>query len=437
MALPDPIPRREITLDVTSSKADYGVPFPFIFDMDVEVAVSTAAAPDTFVPLAYPTGYTLTGAGNPIGGTAHLSVNPEVGGKVRFRGISAENASEEVIRGVRYNYLTIEQTLLRFAWGLQETARDTDDLGDRVDGIFEAVADAVATTTSKAAAASASATTAYTAAGTAAGAADTAGAAAALANQLANAAPDTPVGNGYSARHWAALAQALSDTFDLSSYSTTAQIEAILEGYVPTARTIASGNGVMINGGASATLGSTVTVSLDFATDAEAIAGTNTGKPVAPAGLHAAIVAALASASGVPIGTWDHFSGQTPPAGYLVRDGSAVSRTTYAALFAVCGTTYGAGDGSTTFNLPDGRGVFDRGWDGGRGLDSGRVFGSYQADELKSHTHTIQRIVTGGIVIEGISTISQTPNGTFASGATGGTETRPKNIAGLPIIRAY
>ncbi|RWZ78929.1 MAG: hypothetical protein EOT05_00085 [Candidatus Microsaccharimonas sossegonensis] len=44
------------------------------------------------------------------------------------------------------------------------------------------------------------------------------------------------------------------------------------------------------------------------------------------------------------------------PSGYLLEDGSAVSRTTYAALFAVIGTTYGAGNGSTTFNLPDSRG---------------------------------------------------------------------------------
>lgn len=57
--------------------------------------------------------------------------------------------------------------------------------------------------------------------------------------------------------------------------------------------------------------------------------------------------------SGVPIGTSIDFTGETPPAGYLVEDGSAVSRTTYARLFAVIGTKYGEGDGSTTFNLPN------------------------------------------------------------------------------------
>lgn len=55
----------------------------------------------------------------------------------------------------------------------------------------------------------------------------------------------------------------------------------------------------------------------------------------------------------LPVGTWIDFGGTEPPSGYLVRDGSAVSRTTYAELFSVIGTTYGEGDGSTTFNLPN------------------------------------------------------------------------------------
>ncbi len=55
----------------------------------------------------------------------------------------------------------------------------------------------------------------------------------------------------------------------------------------------------------------------------------------------------------VPVGTWIDFGGTEPPSGYLVRDGSAVSRTIYAELFSVIGTTYGEGDGSTTFNLPN------------------------------------------------------------------------------------
>jgi len=54
-----------------------------------------------------------------------------------------------------------------------------------------------------------------------------------------------------------------------------------------------------------------------------------------------------------PVGTVVDFAGSSAPTGWLLCDGSAVSRTTYANLFSVIGTTYGAGDGSTTFNLPD------------------------------------------------------------------------------------
>lgn len=79
----------------------------------------------------------------------------------------------------------------------------------------------------------------------------------------------------------------------------------------------------------------------------------------------------------------------TPPDGALLCNGAAVSRTTYAALFAVIGTTWGAGDGATTFNLPDLRGYFPRGYDAGRGVDSGRVFASTQADANLAHTHSL------------------------------------------------
>lgn len=57
--------------------------------------------------------------------------------------------------------------------------------------------------------------------------------------------------------------------------------------------------------------------------------------------------------SGVPIGTIIPFAGNSIPQGYLLCDGSAISRTNYASLFAVIGTIYGAGDGNTTFNIPN------------------------------------------------------------------------------------
>ena len=79
-----------------------------------------------------------------------------------------------------------------------------------------------------------------------------------------------------------------------------------------------------------------------------------------------------------PVGAVMHFARTTAPDGWLECNGQAVSRTTYADLFAVIGTTFGVGNGSTTFNLPDLRGEFIRGWDNGRNVDPGRTFGSFQ-----------------------------------------------------------
>ncbi|MDP9195213.1 MAG: tail fiber protein [Pseudomonadota bacterium] len=66
-------------------------------------------------------------------------------------------------------------------------------------------------------------------------------------------------------------------------------------------------------------------------------------------------VSDTAAAASVPIGSGMDYWGASAPSRWLFSYGQAVSRTTYSALFAVIGTTYGAGDGSTTFNLPDKR----------------------------------------------------------------------------------
>lgn len=84
---------------------------------------------------------------------------------------------------------------------------------------------------------------------------------------------------------------------------------------------------------------------------------------------------AIVSAS-MPTGSVTQFAGSTAPAGWLFCDGSAVRRTTYAALFAVIGTTFGAGDGSTTFNLPDTRGRAPIGAGTGSGLTARTLGGT-------------------------------------------------------------
>ena len=137
-----------------------------------------------------------------------------------------------------------------------------------------------------------------------------------------------------------------------------------------------------------------------------------------------------------PAGTIITFASVTAPTGYLKCNGALISRTTYAALFAAIGTTFGAGDGSTTFALPDLRGYFPRGWDDGRGIDTSRVFGSSQDDDFKSHTHSgsIHDLSSTGYTHIGGSE-AWNFSGFIGIGYTGGTETRPKNIALLYCIK--
>ncbi|MGH8375255.1 MAG: phage tail protein, partial [Pseudomonas sp.] len=142
-----------------------------------------------------------------------------------------------------------------------------------------------------------------------------------------------------------------------------------------------------------------------------------------------------------------YFARSTAPTGWLKANGAAVSRAAYADLFAAIGTVFGAGDGVNTFNLPDLRGEFLRGWDDARGLDSGRGFATVQAQQLVSHTHTSDPAQNNwwgdapglGIINIGGSTLqinrSTTTGGVQAAVATGA-ETRPRNYA-LPIYIKY
>jgi len=138
----------------------------------------------------------------------------------------------------------------------------------------------------------------------------------------------------------------------------------------------------------------------------------------------------------VPAGTIIHVAMNTAPSGYIKANGALVSRTTFANLFAAIGTTFGAGDGSTTFALPDLRGEFIRGWADGRAVDTGRVFGTFQADEFKSHTHNLTVFTdneTNGPRPR--DTGSGSAAGSPATSATGGAETRPRNVALLACIK--
>jgi microcystin-dependent protein len=92
----------------------------------------------------------------------------------------------------------------------------------------------------------------------------------------------------------------------------------------------------------------------------------------------------MAYATGMPLGAVFAFAPNAVPSGYLLCDGQAVSRTTYADLFAAIGTTFGGGDGVATFNVPDMRDWFIRGRN-----PTTRTIGSTQAASLASHTHAV------------------------------------------------
>ena len=160
------------------------------------------------------------------------------------------------------------------------------------------------------------------------------------------------------------------------------------------------------------------------------------------------------------VGEVAFFARTTPPSGWLKANGAAVSRTTYAALFAAIGTTFGAGDGRTTFNLPDLRGEFLRGLDDGRNIDRGRRLGTAQGDAIRNITGKLDgsAMGSGNQVLEGKMIASGAIGTTYQqrqwSGDQGGwgeqsvsfdfdasrvvpvaNENRPRNVALLACIK--
>lgn len=154
----------------------------------------------------------------------------------------------------------------------------------------------------------------------------------------------------------------------------------------------------------------------------------------------------------VPVGSYLEHSGDTAPAGYLIADGSEVSRTTFAALFNLYDTLglsiYGPGDGSTTFNLPDRRGVFGRGLDLSAGIDPGRTIGSTQIDQMQGHRHRGFGLAAGGGGPNAFTNISSNNlehtddtaiRQAINDGVNGepriGLETRPTNMSVLVCVK--
>ena len=154
----------------------------------------------------------------------------------------------------------------------------------------------------------------------------------------------------------------------------------------------------------------------------------------------------------VPPGAVMSFAMNSAPSGWVEANGDAVSRSAYSALFSAIGTTYGSGNGSTTFNLPDLRGYFIRG--SGTNVDgtASGSFGLKQSDDVKPHVHpfslSIQSLVlsvqaafgtrTAGGSSQTVSDITVTtgsPSASASISSNSGTETRPKNIAMMYCIK--
>ncbi len=154
--------------------------------------------------------------------------------------------------------------------------------------------------------------------------------------------------------------------------------------------------------------------------------------------------------SSMPTGVIVQWGGTTAPTGWALCDGSAVSRTTYAGLFSVISDVYGIGNGTSTFNLPDHRGVFVRG--AGSQVISGITYtgtrGTTQADAMQGHIHQNQskraNSTTGDFSFisngDNVGTTWTNPSGVPATDGANGTprtaaETRPANISVTHIIK--
>ncbi len=117
----------------------------------------------------------------------------------------------------------------------------------------------------------------------------------------------------------------------------------------------------------------------------------------------------------LPSGMIVSFGGASAPKGWLLCNGAAVSRTTYKNLFSAIGTSYGAGDGSTTFNLPDFRECVPVGaGTRGSGVSTHDTYsvGTFKDDQFKSHTHSFSG-TTGGMSGNATGSISCTAEGLF------------------------
>lgn len=176
-------------------------------------------------------------------------------------------------------------------------------------------------------------------------------------------------------------------------------------------------------------------------------------------------IGATGAIAALPSGVMIDYAATVAPSGWLMCDGNAIDRTVFASLFATIGTTYGNGDGSTTFNLPDFRGRFARYMDnmgtpaGAASRDTGRVLGATAQTQTTAknglttvsagaHAHGVNArpATTGGAFFDGVtntasgtsflsSVLVTDSQGAHTHTIAGDAETRPINLACNRIIK--
>jgi microcystin-dependent protein len=135
------------------------------------------------------------------------------------------------------------------------------------------------------------------------------------------------------------------------------------------------------------------------------------------------------------IGAIVAYGGTLPPTGFLLCDGTAISRATFSALFAVIGTTYGTGDGSTTFNLPNLKGRVPVGLDTSQTeFNTMGKTGGHKLMQAHSHGITYTQLVAGGFWAGGTSYNLATQNGTASAGGGNAENLQPYQVVNY-IIR--
>ncbi|MEM7179495.1 MAG: phage tail protein [Spirochaetota bacterium] len=139
------------------------------------------------------------------------------------------------------------------------------------------------------------------------------------------------------------------------------------------------------------------------------------------------------SLSTIPKGTILSYAGVTAPTGFLLCQGQAVSRTTYADLFTIIGTTWGSGDGSTTFNVPDSRAASPTGFGTSTKYTENETLslGSHRNDQFQGHAHTVWRTVS--TVAVGALPIGQAASSSFSDNVNTA-DIVPYNTYGTPRI---